>query len=87
MVPGISERERLVADMQRLEWLADAYAGPAGNARAQRRTLASERSWPARAHGLATCAFTMGRHFCRRLHALRPSAVAPTATVAEASGR
>ncbi|MDF3042509.1 MAG: hypothetical protein K0Q71_5215 [Thermomicrobiales bacterium] len=29
MVPGMSERERLAADVQRLEWLADAVLGPA----------------------------------------------------------
>ena len=28
MVPGMTERERLAADMQRLEWLADATLGP-----------------------------------------------------------
>ena len=28
MVPGMTERERLAADMQRLEWLADATFGP-----------------------------------------------------------
>jgi hypothetical protein len=28
MVPGLSERERRVADVQRLEWLADAVLGP-----------------------------------------------------------
>jgi hypothetical protein len=29
MVPGMTERERRVADLQRLEWLADAVVGPA----------------------------------------------------------
>ena len=29
MVPGMTERERLIADMQRLEWLCDAVIGPA----------------------------------------------------------
>ena len=29
MVPGLTERERLIADMQRLEWLCDAVIGPA----------------------------------------------------------
>ena len=29
MVPGMLERERLVADMRRAEWLADAVHGPA----------------------------------------------------------
>ena len=29
MVPGLSERERRAADVQRLEWLADAVLGPA----------------------------------------------------------
>ena len=28
MVPGMTERERLAADAQRLEWLADARLGP-----------------------------------------------------------
>jgi hypothetical protein len=28
MVPGLSERERLATDVQRLEWLADAVLGP-----------------------------------------------------------
>ena len=28
MVPGMAERERLAADVQRLEWLADAMLGP-----------------------------------------------------------
>lgn len=29
MVPGMTERDRRIADMQRLEWLADARFGPA----------------------------------------------------------
>ncbi len=29
MVPGLTERERLIADTQRLEWLCDAVIGPA----------------------------------------------------------
>ena len=29
MVPGMSERERLAADLRRLDWLADAALGPA----------------------------------------------------------
>jgi hypothetical protein len=29
MVPGLSERERRAADVQRLKWLADAVLGPA----------------------------------------------------------
>lgn len=29
MVPGMTERDRLVSDMQRLEWLSDAVLGPA----------------------------------------------------------
>ena len=28
MVPGMNERERIAADMQRLEWLAEARLGP-----------------------------------------------------------
>lgn len=28
MVPGMNERERLAADVQRLEWLAEARLGP-----------------------------------------------------------
>ena len=28
MVPGMTERERLAADLRRLEWLADAQLGP-----------------------------------------------------------
>ena len=28
MVPGMTERERLAADVQRLQWLADASLGP-----------------------------------------------------------
>ena len=30
MVPGMTERECLAADVRRLEWLADARFGPAG---------------------------------------------------------
>ncbi len=30
MVPGIANRERLLADTRRLEWLIDAEIGPAG---------------------------------------------------------
>ena len=29
MVPGMTERERLITDMQRLEWLCDAVIGQA----------------------------------------------------------
>jgi hypothetical protein len=29
MVPGMTERDRRIADVQRLEWLADAVVGPA----------------------------------------------------------
>jgi len=31
MVPGLSERERRIADVQRQEWLADAVLGPTGS--------------------------------------------------------
>jgi hypothetical protein len=29
MVPGMTERERLIRDTQRIEWLSDAVIGPA----------------------------------------------------------
>lgn len=44
MVPGMTERERLAADVRRLEWLADATLGPAGRMRAP--TPANEPALP-----------------------------------------
>ena len=47
MVPGLTERERLIADKQRLEWLSDEVIGPArfSGRRPQRVGSHAEAPW------------------------------------------
>ena len=42
MVPGMTERDRRIADAQRLEWLADAVVGPARMSNASNWPISGE---------------------------------------------
>jgi hypothetical protein len=52
MVPGLSERERLAADVQRQEWLADAVLGPTrpSGRRPSRLASTAEAPWVPSSH-------------------------------------
>lgn len=47
MVPGMTERDRLIADSQRIEWLADARFGPAHRPTASNRLFCENVPQPA----------------------------------------
>jgi hypothetical protein len=72
MVPGMSERERLAADMQRLEWLADATLGPGRLPRA-RHTGVPSGSRYAIPLGLCRRGFAMAHGLRLRIRAIRPT--------------
>jgi hypothetical protein len=71
MVPGMSERERLAADMQRLEWLADAMLGPGRPSRPRGVAVPSgtRRTVPL---GLCRRGFAIARDLNRRICTIRP---------------
>ena len=71
MVPGMSERERLAADMQRLEWLADALLGPRQLSRPRRPAVPSgtRRTVPL---DLCRRGFAMAQELNRRIRTIRP---------------
>lgn len=77
MVPGMTERERLAADVRRLEWLADARLGP--------RQIPSPPDRPAVLSGtrysvpLGFCrrGFAMALDLSRRVPLIRPKSVWP----------
>jgi len=52
MVPGITERERMITDTQRREWLGDALIGPARSSRRRLPRIGSraEAPWVPLAH-------------------------------------
>jgi hypothetical protein len=62
MVPGMTERERLAADAQRLEWLADATLRPARISRPARPAVPSG--------SRSTVPLGFCRHGCALAHGL-----------------
>ena len=75
MVPGMTERERLATDVQRLEWLADAVRGPTRLLRSTSPPVVpsgTRRSVPL---GLCGRSFALMHDLGRRLRAIRPSSV------------
>jgi hypothetical protein len=87
MVPGMTERERLAADVQRMEWLADARLGPArvswplarGGATASPRPTLPLGLWR---RGIAS-ALVFGRH----IRLARPGLSNSLRTSADAASR
>ena len=71
MVPGMSERERLAADMQRLEWLADAMLGPGQLSRPRGSAVPSgtRRTVPL---DLCHRGLAMAQDLNRRIRTIRP---------------
>ena len=71
MVPGMFERERLAADMQRLEWLAAAMLGPGRSSRLRRTAVPSgtRRTVPL---GLCRRGFAIAQDLNRRICMIRP---------------
>jgi hypothetical protein len=74
MVPGMTERERLVADVQRLEWLADATLGPGGFSRPPRPAVPSGSHYTVPL-GLCRRGFVLAHGLGRRIRTLRPRTV------------
>jgi hypothetical protein len=85
MVPGMTERERLAGDVQRLEWLADAVRGPT-----QLPRLSSPPTVPSGTRrfiplGVYGRSFALMHELGRRLRTIRPKTV--WSLLREAPGR
>jgi hypothetical protein len=70
MVPGMTERERLAADVQRLEWLADATLGPGRLSRPARPAVPSGSRY-ATPLGVCRCGFALAHGLTRRIRMTR----------------
>jgi hypothetical protein len=78
MVPGMTERERLAADMQRLEWLADSVVGPSRLPRSPTRDAnraGGNRQIP---RGLCRKSPMWAQALWRRIGGLQPRSVWPS---------
>jgi hypothetical protein len=74
MVPGMSERERLAADVQRLEWLAEATLGPGRVSRPPRPAVPSGSPYIVPL-GLCRRGFALAHGLGQRIHTIRPRSV------------
>jgi hypothetical protein len=89
MVPGITERERLAADVRRLEWLAEARLRPPLVVHSSHRSRGKKPSRPSLSpslglprHGLALALLLM-----RRVRLLEPRMAGAGASTIKVSGR
>jgi hypothetical protein len=73
MVPGMTERDRLAADVRRLAWLADATLGPAriGNAAQEPKEKSMPR--PALPIGIWRRGLSSARILGQRIRLLQPA--------------
>lgn len=74
MVPGMTERERLAADVQRLAWLADATLGPRRFSRPRGPAVPSGSHYTVPL-GLCRRGFVLAHGLSRRIRTLRPRSV------------
>lgn len=74
MVPGMTERERLAADVRRLEWLADARLGPGRCSRPSRPAIPSG-SRSTVPLGVCRRGFALAHGLDRRIRTVRPRSV------------
>jgi hypothetical protein len=74
MVPGMTKRERLAADVQRLEWLADATLGPRRLSRLPRPAVPSGNHHTVPL-GFCRHGFAMAQGLSRRIRTIRPRSV------------
>jgi hypothetical protein len=74
MVPGMTERERLAADVQRLEWLADATLGPGRHSQPPGADVPSGSRY-AVPLGLCRRGFAMVHGLHQRIRTIRPRPV------------
>lgn len=72
MVPGMSERERLAADIQRLEWLADVTLGPGRLSQARHTGVPSGIRY-AIPLGMCRRGFEMAHGLRLRIRTIRPT--------------
>jgi hypothetical protein len=72
MVPGITERERLAADVRRLEWLAEARLGPTRVDHSSPRSRGDRPSRPSPALGLTRHGLALALQLMRRVRLLEP---------------
>ena len=86
MVPGMTERERLAADMRRLEWLAEAQLGPARVSWTPTRTVTAG-SRPALPLGLWRRGIASALVLGQRVRMLRPGTGDQLQPAVEGSGR
>ena len=85
MVPGMTERERLAADVQRLEWLADATLGPAQLARPPGPPAVPSGTRHSVPLGLCRRGFVLAHGVGQSIRTIRPRTVWPLPS--DASGQ
>lgn len=74
MVPGMTERDRLAVDVQRLEWLAESTLGPAQPPRPARLTVPSGSRYTIPI-GLCRRGFALADNVRRRIRLVGPRSV------------
>jgi len=87
MVPGMTERERLAADLRRLEWLADAQLGPTRVSWPLARGGATALSRPTLPVGLWRRGIASALVFGKRIRLVRPGLTGSLRATADAAGR
>jgi len=73
MVPGMTERDRLAADMHRLAWLADATLGPARIGNTAQGPTKKSMPRPALPIGIWRRGLSSARILGQRIRLLRPA--------------
>lgn len=87
MVPGMTERERLAADLRRLDWLADATLGPARIGRPLMAPPSPSTMRPLLPVGLWRGGLSSARVLGQRFRLLSPAPGAPPVPRAPAPAR
>lgn len=73
MVPGMTERDRLAADVRRIEWLADATLGPARIGRQPSAPATTSMARPSLPIGLWRRGLSSARVLGQRIRLLQPA--------------
>jgi hypothetical protein len=84
MLPGLTERERRAADLQRLAWLHESMVGPMRAAWAPERSLTAPRTRTVLPIGLWRRGLASARVNGRRLRLLQPGSAAAVPSLAVA---
>ena len=83
MVPGLTERERRSADVQRLDWLAEAMVGPMRVKCEPNRPTPVGKIQTVLPIGLWRRGLAVARINGRRLHLMQPGATVPALAPAD----